>query len=136
MGAWDASVFGNDDAADWGGDLADGDSEMPVHEVLREVAGWAADEYLESSLGSEALAAAEVVAAAAGRPTTVNAYNENVLAWATKRPSLAELAPVARNAVERVRAAESELAEEWEEAGDANRAAWSEAVENLLTRLI
>lgn len=57
----------------------------------------------------------------------MNAYNEEVLAWAAKRPGLTELAPVARSAVERVRAAESELAEEWEEAGDADRAEWSGA---------
>jgi hypothetical protein len=81
------------------------------------------------------LAAAEVVAAAAGRPTTLNAYNEEVLAWATKRPGLCELAPLARNAVQRVRAAESELADLWQDAGDTNHTEWTATLDNLLTRL-
>jgi hypothetical protein len=63
MGAWDESVFGNDVAADWVGNLADGGTAEQVEELLREVAGLPADEYLESGPGSEARAAAERVRA-------------------------------------------------------------------------
>jgi hypothetical protein len=135
MGTWDASVFGNDDAADWAADLAEGNTASPVREALEEITQAPADEYLEAGPAAEALAAAEVVAAAAGRPAPVNSYNENVLAWAAQRPSLVELTPLARQAIERVQGTESELADHWAEAGDADRGEWSTTLQDLLTRL-
>jgi hypothetical protein len=112
MGTWDATVFGNDNAADWAGDLVDVNDEQLVGDALQRAVG---ADYLESFEGEETLAAAEIVAAAAGRPTLPNAYNERALAWATDRPGLVELTPLAVRAVERVLAENSELQALWQE---------------------
>ncbi|MET7281787.1 DUF4259 domain-containing protein [Kribbella sp. NPDC005582] len=132
MAAWDATVFGNDDAADWAGDLADAGEDQRVAEALERAAGTARGEYLEASEGAQALAAAEIVAAAAGAPTGVSPYNERALAWASGRAGLVELIPVALRAIDRVVADDSELAELWEEADDP---AWLKAVDDLRARL-
>lgn len=131
MGAWDATVFGNDDAADWAGDLADAGQEQLVVQAL-ECTGTAGSEYLDAPEGAQALAAAEIVAAAAGAPTEVSPYNERALAWASGRTGLVELIPVAIRAVDRVVADDSELAEQWAEAGDP---AWLKAADDLRGRL-
>ncbi len=132
MGAWDATVFGNDDAADWAGDLADAGQEQLVVDALECAAGTAGDEYLEAAEGAQALAAAEIVAAAAGVPTGASPYNERALAWASGRAGLVELIPVALRAIDRVVADDSELAEMWAEAADP---AWMKAVDDLRARL-
>ncbi|ONI67543.1 hypothetical protein BWI15_30985 [Kribbella sp. ALI-6-A] len=132
MGAWDATVFGNDDAADWAGELVDADQEQLVADALERAVGPAGAEYLEAPRGAEALAAAEVVAAAAGVPTDSNPYNERALAWASGRAGLVKLIPVAIGAVDRVVADESELAELWAEAGDLT---WLKAIDDLRERL-
>jgi hypothetical protein len=135
MGAWDATVFGNDDAADWVGDLADGGTTGQVEELLREVAELSTDDYLEGGLGAEVLAAAELVAAALGRGLPVNPYSEAGLEWSAQHPELANLQDVAKAAVERVRAADSELLEVWQEAEPADYETWQAAVADLLARL-
>jgi hypothetical protein len=132
MGAWDATVFGNDDAADWAGDLVDADQEQLVADALERAPGSAGVDYLEATEGAVALAAAEIVAAAAGAPTDVNAYNERALEWASGRAGLAELIPVAIRAVDRVVADDSELAELWAEGDDP---AWLKATDDLRERL-
>jgi hypothetical protein len=129
MGTWDESAFGNDTAADWGGNLVDADDEQVVRATL-ELAEGAGD--LGASDGARVLAAAEVVAAAAGRPLVADAYSERVLAWAAERPQLAELEPLAVRAVVRVVGDDSELRELWEEAG---ASAWVATVQDLLARL-
>ncbi len=128
-------MFGNDDAADWAGDLADGGTAAQVEELLREVAGLPADEHLESGLGSEALAAAELVAAALGRGLPANPYSEAGLAWVAQHPEVAKLQELARAAVERVRGGESELVELWQDAEPTGYETWQSAVADLLTRL-
>lgn len=64
MGAWDLGPFDNDSAADWCGELDD----APMSEresIIRRTLSDAVDEpaYLEVDAGSEAVAAAAVVAA-------------------------------------------------------------------------
>lgn len=135
MGAWDGTTFGNDTAADWAGELADSGSVAGVAEVLTQVAEAPAHEYLEAGPASEALAAAEVVAAALGRPVESSPYIEQALAWAASHPELAQLQSIAVRAAERVRAPESELAELWEEANDDDHREWKDAVADLLQRL-
>ena len=135
MGAWDESVFGNDVAADWVGNLADGGTAEQVEELLREVAGLPADEYLESGPGSEALAAAELVAASVGRGLPPNPHSEAGLEWVARHPEVAALQELARAAAERVRAGESELVDLWQDAEPADYEAWQAVVADLLTRL-
>jgi len=137
MGAWDGSVFGNDIAADWVEDLVDDGSVETVEELLAEVVNLPATEYLDAHLGSEALAAAEVVAAATGRPMAANAYNERALDWAAKHRELSGLQSLAREAAERVRTPKSELLELWQEddVESAARREWDDSIAALLARL-
>ncbi|GAA3537664.1 DUF4259 domain-containing protein [Kribbella ginsengisoli] len=132
MGTWDATVFGNDAAADWAAGLVDAGDEQLVRDALERAVGPDCVHYLEYSEGVEALAAAEVVAAAAGRATASNPYNEKALGWAVGRSGLVELIPLAVRAAERVIAENSELRELWAEPDDP---AWAAAVQDLLGRL-
>jgi hypothetical protein len=138
MGTWDPSVFGNDDAADWGGELAENGSVKAVEQLLSTIAGYPLTEYLESGTGASALAAAEVVAAALGKPTMATPYNKEVLDWAARHPELADLQELARRAADRVRTPESELIELWEEEGVDSRDLedWQNSVADLVTRLL
>jgi hypothetical protein len=136
MGAWGAGTLENDTAMDFLGGLAlDGgaaEDEARVRAAITAVVG--GDGYLDQDEANEALAAAEVIAAAAGRPLagedpSASEYLETV---AGRSPGLAQLAGTALPALDRVTADESELRELWEE-GDA--AHWLAAVDDLRDRL-
>ena len=137
MGSWDGEVFGNDTAADWGGSLVDGDDPAAVAAALEEAL--AEEEYLDADIGSEALAAAEVVAAAGGHPGPRNSYSEAVLDWAARHPELRDLRYRAQQAVERVLAPESELRDLWledeEDRSSPVRGEWLGPVQDLQLRL-
>ncbi|MFC0623993.1 DUF4259 domain-containing protein [Kribbella deserti] len=136
MGAWDASVFGNDTAADWAGDLIDAGSVDSIVELLSQVAETPEDDVLDADLACEALAAAEVVAAAAGSPVEADEYNAEALAWGSKHPELGtkENRVLAVLAAERVRAPGSELLEHWRGI-DPEPGEWDEAIDDLVERL-
>src|SRR5687767_2197197 len=76
MGTWGPDAFANDNAMDWIGELSD---EGTVREALR-VADVPRDQYVEAPDGEIALAPAEVVAAALGRPLAPDMPDE-VVAW-------------------------------------------------------
>lgn len=130
MGAWGAGCFDNDDALDWLAEFSDSDNGSIVREALAIVAERSADE-LDASAESEALAAAEVVAAALGRPAPK--LPEEVYQWLEKHDQgeLKELVPLARAAVSSIQA-HSELRDLWAESSLEN---WLEAVQELETRL-
>lgn len=157
MGTWGLGPFENDTAADFVGDLADdlSNGELVVEqiaEVLTEAGGTPLDETLDADLGIEALAAAELVAAIVGRPGEALAAAgpdagdddplsmDQLAAWcrtADAAKALAQtpgLAKQAIRALDRVLAADSELAELWEETAEDGRA-WREDVLRLRTRL-
>jgi len=143
MGAWGAGSFENDVASDWAADLADGGDLAMVRDTLTTAAKCPGDEYLEADEGAEALAAAEVVAAAAGRPlraVAMGSSGPHALAWAAAHPGAGrpELVELALAAVERVDGAESELCELWLAEGTAGPTAsreWFADVEDLRARL-
>lgn len=131
MGAWGAGAFENDDAMDWVAlDLEDSRDAGPVVGALRVAEG---DGYLEAPEGSVAIAAAEVVAALAGRPGT--GLPEEVEYWVRERDGVErETVELAAHAVGRVRNGPgSELRELWEEAGQPEE--WYGEVDGLLARL-
>lgn len=66
MGAWGHGSFDNDAASDWLGDLAEGDVSL-VGETLDAVGAAEKDEYIDADDACNALAAAELVAAALGK---------------------------------------------------------------------
>ena len=66
MGAWAEGSFDNDDASDWVWNLEDAEDVTILEDAFGAVTS--ADEYLESTDCTEAIAAAEVVAAMHKRP--------------------------------------------------------------------
>lgn len=128
MGAWGTGAFDNDAALDWVGELEDGGItaiESALDEAVR-------SSDLSAPTDVEAIAAAEVVAAAIGRP--LPGLSEEIAALvAHVGPGVTpEHTARARTAVERVLNA-SELSELWAETDDADE--WRGLVEDLIKRL-
>jgi MoxR-like ATPase len=130
MGAWAHGSFDNDDALDLVDDFKAAKTWYPAFEVITSVIE-AEDGYLEAPIASKALAAAEVIAAALGRPAIK--VPEELASWvASSKAPNRELVEKARRAVERV-LRDSELKELWDESSDS--ALWHQEVEGLLLRL-
>jgi hypothetical protein len=129
---------------DWVGDLLESDSFNPVETVLTCVVGGPRNifqklfgkppqvEYLEADLASNALAAAEVVAACGGHPSPE--LPEGLLKWVEHHSSniSPRLSALAIQAIERVQT-DSELAELWAESEEFEK--WKSDLNNLKTRL-
>lgn len=132
MGAWGVLAFDNDTACDWAYELDDCSDLSLVDAALGEVEA-TGSEYLDADPASNALAACEVLARLRGRPGYENAYTESVDAWVASHPQTPPPALLGRAAavIARVLAADSELAELWDE-GDG--AEWRAAVEDLRRR--
>ncbi len=135
MGAWGHRAFENDDAVDWAASLQHRDGRQcisagftPVLQADEE------DEYLEAPAASQAVAAAEVVAALAGRPGAH--LPSDVCEWAfrNKLPNRG-LIEVAKRVVSRV-LERSELRDLWSE-GDPEEflKPWQRDLQDLLDRL-
>ena len=130
MGAWGAGSFENDDAMDWVGSLAEGSGDTVLREAFASVAV-TDDRYLQAGDCAIAIAAAEAVAAARGRPT--GSLPEEVTAWVQKKPAVsADLLGLAKAAVDRV-VRKSELQELWDESDSADD--WRTAMTDLRGRL-
>jgi len=128
MGAWGHHFDENDDAADWLGDFGDQPDWSIVRATLSD--GAKLDDYIESDLGAAGLAAAEIVAAAIGKPSP--RLSPEITTWANENPAEAnDLTPLAREAVTNIRDS-GELQELWREA-DASE--WLATVNDLIFRL-
>ncbi|MFF7454449.1 DUF4259 domain-containing protein [Kitasatospora sp. NPDC008115] len=129
MGTWDIGHFDNDTAADFSGALdeaAPEEREGLVRRVLTVVADTAAEDYLDSDEAAKAVAAAALVAAQCpgGEPVTTSyGPDEPLPAFA------ADLRPLAVQALDRVVADESELAELWDETEESED--WRRTVKDL-----
>lgn len=135
MGAWGVGIFENDDAMDWAVDFERAPSQQTLREAFEAVVG--VEDYLERDPGSYALAAAEVLAAARGRPC--RDLPPPLRDWAAANQGVAtpDLIAQAQGAIDRVMIVESsEVAELWAEtAKDADAAAWQANVDDLRHRL-
>ena len=131
MGAWGAGVFENDDAADWVWELEDDEDGSVIDDALTAVVDTPRGEVVDAGDASNALAAAEIVAAARGRQLAQ--LPTEAAEWIRRNSALVTDAVVdlARRAVTRV-ATSSELRDLWEDAGDP---AWAESVRTLQARL-
>ena len=126
MGAWGTSFHENDDAADWLADFGDAPGWSTVDEALA-----CGDDYLEAPECSNALAAAEVVAAGIGKPSPH--LDAAIAEWASRAPDEAEQRHAkAAEVVTRIRD-DSELSELWQEADEYPD--WQQAVNETLSRL-
>jgi hypothetical protein len=126
MGAWGLLFDENDDAADWLADFADAPDWSIVDAALV-----LDEEYIEAPEASNALAAAEIIAAAKGNASP--RLDAEIRDWA--RSQAGEAATRAAKAIEalsRIRDA-SELSELWEETDEF--ADWKTSVDETISRL-
>ena len=121
MGAWDATVFGNDEAADFANAIDDLGDREPIITLLRttmvEVLGNL--EYLDAFAGSEALAAAALVASW-DQPDLLEAGAYGPESWPPSGgPAPADLRTLAGRAIDRLlNPDDNELYDLWADAGD------------------
>jgi len=134
MGCWAINSFGNDDAADWVSELTDASDLSPVQSAIAAVLTVDGG-YLEAPDASQALAAAEVIAAALGNAGPAASSQEELIEWLGRvKPEPGEaLVEQATQAIDRILAEESELRELWEDTDE--YAEWKNDVESLRGRL-
>jgi hypothetical protein len=127
MGAWGHLFDENDDAADWLADFEDSLNWATVDEALAITEA----DYIEAPDASNALAAAEVVAAGLGKgsPRLERAISEWALAHSSEAAARREQAVSALTVVRD----NSELQELWQEADE--YADWQTSVNETLSRL-
>jgi hypothetical protein len=129
MGAWGEGALQNDAALDWLIGLGSKGVEA-LRKTLALAADTAADDYLDVDDGSAALVAAEMVAAA--RHSIRDNLGKRVAAWldAHAETVTADDEALAKRAVQRVLAKNSELASLW-----GGSAEWNANAQALLQRL-
>lgn len=133
MGAWGHGSFENDDALDFLAELLGSGDTSPIREVLDHVL--TSTEYVEAPDASQCIAAAEVVAAALGRPTAAALRKQDVAAWIVQVKPRVDATLVAQmaEALTRILAPNSELGELWQESDEF--AEWQAAVEEVRSQL-
>jgi hypothetical protein len=132
MGAWGHRAFQNDDAADWGASLKYRDGRQRISAAFAAVLkAEEDDEYLEAPVASQGIAAAEVVAALAGKPG--GSLPPDISEWVAqnKLPNRS-LIEVAKRVVSHV-VENSELKDLW--AGSDHAKSWHAELQSLLDRL-
>ena len=129
MGAWGHQSFDNDDAMDWVAELERSEGLSVLESAFKRISE-ANGEYLEMPECSNAVAAAEVVAALLGRP--FSKIPDDVVVWTKGKPKpSASLVELAKSSLQIV-ANSSELQEVWADAGTDE---WLKAVADLQSRL-
>lgn len=129
-GAWGPGTFDNDDALDWVQLCTESKGSAVIASALKTVMQPGA---LQAQDGAAAIAAAEVVAAARGKPS--KRLPRELSDWLKNQPKqeIAKFAAVARKALARVKDPQvSELGHLWEESGEKQ---WSRTVAELEARL-
>lgn len=129
-GAWGEGSFENDDALDWTSECAHSSGAKMVHATLNSAVK---AKYLEAPEASAAVAAAEVIAAAKGKPSAK--LPKELEAWLGRqsKTALANLAPLARQVLKKVLDPKSsELRQLWSE-GKKNH--WESSITELEARL-
>ena len=132
MGSWDVSSFGNDGASDWLDELLHAKGADRIFRALLAAGNIKAQDYLQVPECECAIAAAELVAAGAGRPSPT--LPPKASQWLQERSFTAgaEIVDLALRVVERV-AKNSELKEVWDDTDSAQE--WYGIIEDLQTRL-
>ncbi len=125
--------FDNDDARDFLAEVTAGGDLSLVREVFDNVL--TSTEYVEAADARQAIAAAEIVAAALGRATPAGQGQDRLGRWlAQLRPRVApDLVAQAEAALTRILARNSELRELWEDTEEF--AEWRAAVDELREQL-
>jgi len=132
-GTWGVGHFDNDEALDRSLDWAESETLSVIQNALDAVQN---SKYVEAPEAMTALVAAEVVAAAAGRPSPD--LPDDLSAWIARQPrsELTALIPSAKSAISRVVSPEgSELYELWADVDQTVQLKWLAAVRELSERL-
>lgn len=131
MGAWGAGVFENDDASDWVWELEDDNDASVLHEALAAAVDTPLDELIDATDASNALAAAEIIAAARGHHGAE--LPGEAREWIHRNAGIVDARTVtlAAAAVERI-GIDSELKDLWDDSGNVE---WAALVADLLERL-
>jgi len=132
-GAWDIGPFDNDDALDWVSELENSGGTSILESALKDVTRSML--YISAPECSRAVAAAEVVAALAGKPRAE--LPDEVTSWVRSNNRVADkdLIVLARKAVALVRdSSKSELADLWRDSGS-DYDDWHASLSDLLKRL-
>ncbi len=132
MGAWGSDSFENDDASDWLADFCDAPDKELILNALSTVAEMDAAAYLEAPECSVGIAAAEVVAAMKGAPSSSLPNDAKHCSSGLGIKSDPSMVSLALKAIERIKT-NSELKELWDEAENPDE--WHQAVANLEARL-
>jgi tetratricopeptide (TPR) repeat protein len=132
LGSWDVSVFGNDEAREWLSELILSTSTEPIFRALVNAAKVRDTEYLQAPECERALAAAELVASARGKPGSE--IPPALTTWLSEQKFVAgtQIADLAIRVLDRI-AANSELRELWADTDSAED--WENTVRNLQQRL-
>ncbi|HVK51165.1 MAG TPA: DUF4259 domain-containing protein [Pseudoxanthomonas sp.] len=133
MGAWGLGSFDNDDAADYLASVTDSGDLSLLREAIDNVL--TSTEFVEAPDACRAIVAAEVLAAALGRPTAAALQQETLKRWVAHiRPGVEPaLAQHAHDALARILAPNSELLELWEDTDDLSE--WQATVTELMQQL-
>src|SRR5262245_57776335 len=132
MGTWGTGTFENDSALDWVGQLVEGEDDS-VLETAFDAVIETDEDLIDSDECCNALAAAEIVAAMGGKPSTLP---DEVTAWMKGKPKpTPALFKKARDAVAEVLTDQSELLELWKDAEPDDFKAWKAGVDDLKKRL-
>jgi hypothetical protein len=135
MGARSAEPFGNDPAADWARELDEAENWDLVLDALTGVLG-VEPATIDADVATVAIAAAEVVAHARGRPTQSDAYTESVTAFVERLPNPPSgIVPLALSALESAASPKGELAELWSDSGSDEWAVARASLEHPFTPL-
>ena len=132
MGAWEVGSFDNDDALDWVSEFTPAPNVRCIQATLQAVTQ-VGDEYLEAPECSMAIAAAEVVAALKGAPTSPLPEELQATLKMARFKADQSLMELALAALERIKT-NSELQELWAES-EADYPQWLAAVTDLEARL-
>jgi hypothetical protein len=130
MGASETGNFANDDASDWVYELEESSGADLLKEAFATID---ASSFPDAPDCCIALAAAEVVAAAHGKPSP--ALPKGASTWLGNQTGLAPIKALGKRAIAIVNkiSAKSELRERWEESDSWHE--WQQEVEGLLRRL-
>jgi|HubBroStandDraft_1064217.scaffolds.fasta_scaffold67705_2 hypothetical protein len=134
MGAWGTGVFENDDAADFVGDIIEGNGLSPIETAIDRVLQ-VKQGYLEAPEASQALAAVAILVRLKNKDSQVGQATQALDEWIgrTEISPPAGLLVKARNSVERVMTEPSELMELWSESDEFGN--WKASVEGLTAQL-
>lgn len=133
MGAWAEYTFGNDAACDWVGAFLKNPGLPAANAAI--VAVLETDDFLDSDVACDCLAACEVIARWQGKWGIRNSYSAELDQWIVDNPTSVpdDLKAAADAAIERILGEDSELPELWDDGG--RNEVWHKAIDDLRERV-